>query len=157
MSDHYLNLASKLADSNLEAYNVLRLKIISRSMSPILLPGDLVVVRPTLSDVIHRGDILVTRRGEDYLAHRLVSITSNGWITKGDRNSKADAVACFQDIIGKVFAYERDGRLVPLDKKYQQYMARLYGWLSWEEINLRSLVGTRIMRLTLRVIQLILW
>lgn len=83
-------------------------------------PGDcLEFERPALT-AIRRGDILIYRgktlRGEaEEHVHRVIRILPAGWITRGDNNSKADAIAVTpEDLLGRVVRYQRRMRTRPV-------------------------------------------
>ena len=64
------------------------------SMLPTLEGGDLVVIQSAAISQIHVGDIIVygapcSAYGES-VVHRVVNITDNGLITKGDNNPRTD-------------------------------------------------------------------
>jgi signal peptidase I len=64
------------------------------SMLPTLEGGDLVVIQNVPIDQIHIGDIIVynglcSAQGES-VVHRVINITSQGLITKGDNNQYTD-------------------------------------------------------------------
>ena len=66
------------------------------SMLPTLEGGDLVVIQSVPIDQIHVGDIIVYNglcsAGGESVVHRVVNITAQGLITKGDNNHGTDQV-----------------------------------------------------------------
>jgi len=64
------------------------------SMLPTLEGGDLVVIQSVPISQIHIGDIIVYNglcsAGGESVVHRVVNITAQGLITKGDNNAKTD-------------------------------------------------------------------
>jgi len=78
--------------------------------------GDRLLIEPVLFVDIYPGDVIVYRGTNEQenvedVAHRVVAITENGLITRGDNNSRHDftPVQCDQ-IIGKVVEMERRRR-----------------------------------------------
>ena len=67
------------------------------SMLPTLEGGDLVVIQGVPVSDVHVGDIVVYNNlcstGGESVVHRVVNITSNGLITKGDNNPYNDFAA----------------------------------------------------------------
>ncbi len=61
------------------------------SMTPELVPGDLVIDRPA-DDHYRVGDVITFRHGptDDLVTHRIIRISSAGIHTKGDANRTAD-------------------------------------------------------------------
>lgn len=74
--------------------------VYSGSMEPTYSPGDLVFV--TKADVYVKDDIVVFQRHEKAVMHRLLSVSGNTVITKGDANNVADDPISLSDIKGKV-------------------------------------------------------
>lgn len=62
--------------------------VVSDSMRPLAQRGDLLLSRP--ADGYRAGDVVVFRRGELQVMHRLVESTPRGWRTKGDANEGRD-------------------------------------------------------------------
>lgn len=155
MDDFYRQVTLDLSNASLLEQGMLRLKVTSQSMSPLLLPGDYVLVKPTSTEAIRRGDLLVTRREEGYLTHRLIAIDERGWRTKGDQNGQADAPVEVTDIVGLVVAYERLEKIHSLRTQMRVLVARLLGWLGWREITSRTQLGKWSARVMSRVLQYI--
>ena len=70
--------------------------ILTGSMEPDIMPGDVVLVAKVDSDTVKVGDIIVFDNGEKvYITHRVIDILedSNGrlFVTKGDNNSSKDS------------------------------------------------------------------
>jgi signal peptidase I len=67
------------------------------SMLPTLEGGDLVVIQGVQMSEIHVGDIIVYNSlcstTDQSVIHRVVNITSNGLVTKGDNNPRNDLVS----------------------------------------------------------------
>lgn len=153
MHDLYRKVALQLSDASLNGQGVLRLKVTSQSMAPLLRPGDYILVESTPLDKIRRGDLIVTRREDDYLTHRLVAKSAQGWLTKGDQNSQADAPVEVREVVGLVVAYVRLGKLHSLRTRYWQIIAWLQGWLGWQEIACHSKLGKGSVRIISRALR----
>lgn len=75
--------------------------VLTSSMEPTLPPGTLIVVKPVDTDELARGDVItyqIESGKPDVVTHRIVSILvgsdgSRAFITKGDNNDVADALA----------------------------------------------------------------
>ena len=138
MDEVYRQVAQELSGSSLTRHGQLRLKVTSNSMSPILKLGDHVLVHSVSPDVLIRGDILVTQRPGGYLTHRFIFMDGHGWVTKGDRNRKADAPIPLEALVGLVVSRERNGHSRNLHTRFQRYLARISGWLGWKEVTSKS-------------------
>ena len=67
------------------------LYIATGSMSPALMPGDLIITRQTDVTSLAPGDIIVYDVAGRQICHRIISISQNSiMITKGDANTTAD-------------------------------------------------------------------
>ena len=83
--------------------------IVSGSMEPELMVGDIVIVSEILENELVEGDIISFRRGQSIITHRIARIfEENGtkkYITKGDKNNVEDTMAItYECIEGKVNA-----------------------------------------------------
>jgi signal peptidase I len=77
--------------------------ITSGSMWPALSEGDLVFIRGVAKEQLAEGDIIVYRNpnGGSFTIHRIVSLTADTLVTKGDANFNPDAPISYNDVIGK--------------------------------------------------------
>jgi len=78
------------------------------SMEPTIPVGSIVVIKPANSETLKVGDIIcfkVETERPTTVTHRIIGITSQGFITKGDANEDPDTwIVKKQDVIGKVIA-----------------------------------------------------
>lgn len=83
------------------------------SMLPFYKNGDLAIVVQQTFEQIHKGDIIVFKLQEEYLAHRLIkkNIKNCTLQTKGDACKQYDCPIAFDEIMGKVVSFERDGKI----------------------------------------------
>ena len=99
------------------------------SMKPTILHGDFVTVEPIEPSEIRRGDIVLYRDRNNVIAHRVVGLTaSKRFLFCGDGRETADQPVRPDQILGRVVALERDGRLLRLHHHWMQmlYVARFY-------------------------------
>ncbi|MBR1376673.1 MAG: signal peptidase I [Bacilli bacterium] len=75
------------------------LVIVSGSMEPVLKVGGIVYYKDYAINDFKEGDIVVYKIPSDIISHRLVNITDNGLITKGDMNNTYDNILITEDII----------------------------------------------------------
>jgi signal peptidase len=61
----------------------------SDSMKPVFAAGDLIIAKPSSSE-IKVGSIITFQKGAELVTHRVIELTENGVITKGDANEDAD-------------------------------------------------------------------
>lgn len=76
--------------------------VVSGSMEPTIQTGSLLLVDKKDKD-IEVGDIIAYKNHEMEVSHRVVDITSNGYVTKGDNNDNVDFYQVREsDLIGTV-------------------------------------------------------
>lgn len=83
------------------------------SMVPTFKPGQILHVKPHASDM-SQGDIIVfhVQNDEYYKVHRIIMVSSNGYITRGDNNLHNDLKPITRgQIIGRV-EHTESGRLI---------------------------------------------
>lgn len=109
MQNFHLNsISKKLLD---EGYSV-KLTVGGISMFPYLLSQEQVKVEPVKNRKIQVGDILVFQFDDKWVAHRLIKIKENHYITKGDFCIKKDTPLLREEIIGKISAVYRKNKEV---------------------------------------------
>lgn len=88
-----------------------------QSMAGTFRPGDLLFIEPVSIDHLRRGDIVVyydsqpPPEGADTV-HRVVAITPQGLICRGDNNPLPDAEPLMEGrLIGRVVGFDRRGRI----------------------------------------------
>jgi hypothetical protein len=103
-----------------------RLKIKARggSMIPFVLDGDVTVVTAARGDEIEVGDVIcyATLPGRLFL-HRVIGRDGDRFVAKGDALSFSELVPPAQ-LLGRVVAVERRGRLRRLDTRTARWRGR---------------------------------
>lgn len=108
-------LKCELASEVLLSSGELRLQVTGWSMLPAVWPGDVVLIEPVKSDSIAAGDIVMFRRGDRFIAHRVVTPSTDGKksiITQGDSLPAPDPPVSGGEFLGKVMLIERNGRCI---------------------------------------------
>lgn len=72
------------------------------SMFPLLMKGDVVLVKPVTYEALRKGDIVVFERNGIWVAHRLVRKAKGNLQTQGDGNQLLDADLPFSKVKGVV-------------------------------------------------------
>ncbi|NQU17789.1 MAG: signal peptidase I [Candidatus Saganbacteria bacterium] len=84
------------------------------SMSPVIKDKDRVIIKPYPDKTsVERGDIIqyIQTKKICTTIHRVIRITPEGFITRGDNNNKIDPyIIPFENIIGKVYKIIRKNR-----------------------------------------------
>ena len=72
----------------------------SGSMEPSIKIGDYVIV--SVNGGYDVGDVVMFKRGNSYVAHRVIEVFDDGIITKGDANDTEDKKISNDDVVGPV-------------------------------------------------------
>ena len=105
------------------------------SMFPYLLENEVVKVIPFYKEEAKKGDIIVFKNSDGFVAHRLIDIDrkKNIYITKGDFCIKKDQPLVQQDIIGKISVVYRKDKEIDLNRYSMRivnlFLARITGFL----------------------------
>jgi signal peptidase I len=80
-----------------------------RSMEPTFAAGDRLLVAPIArwSGALRPGEVVVARRGERLVAHRLVGFSGPLVITQGDACPRTDPPIPIEGVIGRVVGVRR--------------------------------------------------
>lgn len=113
--DSVIEFTENVLENNHKISNKLK----GNSMFPTLRAGDKGLFEKCYPDNLHVGDILLWEQSGELIAHRLISIVNqdNNWeiITRGDNNSINDKKFTENELIGKLVAFERNGRVIAID------------------------------------------
>ena len=72
-------------------FGILPVRVLSGSMAPEILEGDMAYIRQCKENAVVPGDVIAFRTENDQLVlHRLIEKTSEGLVTKGDANEHED-------------------------------------------------------------------
>ena len=86
-------------------------------MHPTIRHGDLITVEPAAPSNLKRGDIILYRLQNGFIAHRIVNIEERNscgltFILRGDASTTCDALVKSEQVIGKVVCLERGHRRI---------------------------------------------
>ncbi|MEG1256106.1 signal peptidase I [Clostridium sp.] len=84
-----INLSSRIP----QLYNLTKVSsytVLTGSMEPVISPGDMVIVRKVSLDKLKVGDIVTFTKDNHSITHRIISINSDEFTTKGDSNDTKD-------------------------------------------------------------------
>ncbi len=105
------------------------------SMHPTIRHGDLITVEPVAPSSLKRGDIILCRLQNGFIAHRLVNIEKrNGcgltFFLRGDASTTCDAPVKSAQVLGKVVRVERGHRRIDPYSLRVKLWSMLYLWLA---------------------------
>lgn len=126
--------AELLASEGLPVDALLRLRVVGKSMYPALLPGDCLAVAPADVAQLRRGDVVVAKRSDGFVTHRLISFAQDGYLLKGDRMRYLDQPVAEEDVVGVVKQVDRDGTIYDFSARPLVRLNRFLGWLGLMEV-----------------------
>ena len=94
------------------------------SMMPFLRQQrDIIEIRPKGDNRCKKYDVVLYRRGENYILHRILHVLKDGYILAGDNNTFLEYDIKDEQIIGIMVRLIRDGKeILMTDKKYRFYV-----------------------------------
>ena len=101
-----------LAQDVLQRFGQLRLRALGSSMLPAIAPGDLLVFRTAAAAELAAGQVVLVRRDDALVAHRLVSCNGDNLITMGDSLPSPDAPIHSSQLLGVLEAHVRSSRIL---------------------------------------------
>jgi peptidase S24-like protein len=132
--DHKLNLAAEILDSG----GTIRLQALGASMLPSIWPGDVLVVESKAGAEIVAGDIVLVARDGRFFVHRLVERVNSYWITRGDSMPQNDPPSAGPELLGRISAIHRGGRVV-IPQPGVSLTVRMLAWMLCHADSLRNL------------------
>src|SRR4051812_32096842 len=93
---------AELATELLRAGRSVELRMLGRSMRPLIEPDRLLRVDPARADDVRLGDIVLVDIGGRHVCHRLVRIGGDYVVTRGDANAFYDPPQPREAIVGRV-------------------------------------------------------
>lgn len=93
-------------------FGEVRLRVTGASMLPVIWPGDVLCVRYFAIPDLQHGQILLYRRQEKLVAHRITRIHRDSVITRGDSVHHDDSPVSSSEIVGQVVSVIRRGHPV---------------------------------------------
>jgi hypothetical protein len=109
-------LAEAVLRDALGAFAHVRLRVTGECMSPVLVPGDVVLIAGAATRPPRLRDVVLVWAPEGPLLHRLVwgpPFARGAWRTKADRAAIWDARVAPGDVLGTIVAVERAGSPAP--------------------------------------------
>ncbi len=100
------------------------------SMRPMLKQNrDLVTIRP-VSGRLKKYDVpLYRKKGGGYLLHRIIAVTENGYVIRGDNTYVKELNVTDNDIVGVLTAFKRKGKDYTVESKGYRLYARVWNFL----------------------------
>ena len=99
-------------------------------MRPMLKQNrDLVTIRP-VSGRLKKYDVpLYRKKGGGYLLHRIIAVTENGYVIRGDNTYVKELNVTDNDIVGVLTAFKRKGKDYTVESNGYRLYARVWNFL----------------------------
>lgn len=102
----------------------MRFRPAGHSMHPTIRDGEVLLVEPVVCADVHRGDVVLYRTGERVIAHRVVRVEGGesigySFTLRGDACRSSDEPVSAEQVLGRVVAIERGGRVLTLSRRPQ--------------------------------------
>ena len=100
---------------------------VGTSMLPLLRAGrDIIEIRRPGSGRRRKYDVVLYRRGEMYILHRIVRVLPDGYIISGDHNTFVERDITDNEILGVMTRVIRDGKSVTPDTFLYRCYVRIW-------------------------------
>ena len=142
-------LISNLIESELTIGDQIRFSVTSNSMQHILQIGDSVIAEVIPNTDVNLGDIIVIKRMDDFLTHRVISKSVDGWSTKGDNNVMLDPPIQKENYIGRVRIVQKTNQVIVFESSKWRWANKLLARLG--ELETRAFFHHRFLRLPFRI------
>ena len=106
-----------LIEESLRLSGIARFKVISNSMFPLIQKGDWVEVKKlSEEDFSHVGEIVLYRKVDEFILHRITHIDQDEYMLKGDRNKHTDPPINKSLVIGRLSKIQKFNKWLDVDK-----------------------------------------
>ena len=112
------------------------------SMMPLLRQHrDIIEIRPKGNQKCKKYDVILYKRGENYILHRILRVLPDGYIIAGDNNTFLEYDIRDEQIIGVMARLIREGKEIHMtDKRYLLYV---HLWCDFYPVRMFLLRGKR--------------
>jgi signal peptidase len=110
LSESLAGAAVSLAAEALDSSGQLRLRATGTSMLPALRPGDMLQFHSYRIESAAVGDIVLFRRADSLVIHRVIARSDTGLVTQGDALAAPDPPVSNADVLGTLVSVTRRGR-----------------------------------------------
>jgi hypothetical protein len=113
-------LGCELTADVVRNFGEVRLQVTGASMLPYVWPGDVVTIQRRDSAELRPGQIVLYRRDEKLVAHRVKFILGDRLITQGDSVPHCDSPVSASEVIGQLVDILRNGRRISPEPLFWQ-------------------------------------
>ena len=91
-----------LASEVLRRFGALRLRVTGASMLPSIWPGDVVTIRSSRLPEVSRGDVVLFFRDGRFFVHRVLGVSADRLLTRGDSLPGPDPPVTSDELLGRI-------------------------------------------------------
>lgn len=102
-----------LASEVLQRFGQLRLRVTGASMLPAIWPGDVVTIRSSRLSDVSAGDLVLFQRDRRFFVHRVLEMSGNSLLTRGDSVLGPDPPVSSAELLGRVVSITSAGTTRP--------------------------------------------
>jgi len=95
----------------LRRFGQLRLRVTGASMLPAIWPGDIVTIHSVRLSDVSRGDLVLFFRGQRFFVHRVLDVSDDSLLTRGDSVLGPDLPVSSQELLGRVVSITGAGSM----------------------------------------------
>lgn len=97
------------------------------SMMPMLRQDrDLMVIEQRPEGRCRKYDVVLYKRNNQYILHRILKVLPDGYVICGDHNWKKDPIVREEQILGRLVSFVRDGREISAENPLYQCYVHLW-------------------------------
>jgi signal peptidase I len=119
LEEHKIELAAELLRSG----GRIRIRALGTSMLPTIFPGDVLQIESAPLNELAVGDVVLIKRGNRIIIHRLVSNEGEQWVTRGDAVPQDDPPVVDEEFLGRITQIDRGSRAIEPRKRVQGVLA----------------------------------
>lgn len=117
-----------VVEQSLRASGMARFKVTSNSMLPFIRKDDWIEVKIVRqNDSLRNGDIILYRRQNDFLLHRIIKMNADLIWTKGDRNRTIDPYVDRTSVLAKLTKIQKKKILINFENPVINFIQRCFG------------------------------
>jgi signal peptidase I len=135
-------VSKAMVEEAVRSFGQVRLRVLGTSMTPSVLPGDLISVQRAELHEISTGEIVLFSRDERLFVHRAVSSATEGrarcLTTRGDRLGYNDPPVRASELLGRVVSIERGRQIFHPDNDVRGWKRLILGVLRASDLATRG-------------------
>lgn len=117
--------------NELSVGTTISIKLGGYSMWPIIKPNTNAIIKKINISNLKKGDVIVFSAQNKLIAHRIIQLSNNSLITKGDNEFNNDGKLKSENYYGKIISLERNSKITYFDSKFDIIISFLLAKFSY--------------------------